>query len=365
MSDVVARLTVSHPRGTTAVTIGPGAFAVAAQELSEWTRRRRVFVITTAQVHELHGEAIGALVETAASHEVIEVEEGEAAKSLASAESLWCRLVESGGKRDSRLVTFGGGSVGDLGGFVAGCFLRGIGYAQLPTTLLAQVDASLGGKTAVDLPEAKNSVGLFHHPDLVISETGWLATLPRRELVAGLMEAVKMGFTLDPVLFERLEQTLESATAGAPAVLGEITVRAAAAKIAVVEADPEEGDHRKVLNFGHTLGHALETATSYEGLRHGEAVGWGMRFALRLARRRRLDEGAAVRLERLLDRADLPELPRLELDRLVELTARDKKAREGGLTWVLPTAVGAVEMVDDVGGVELRAALEQFLLDHR
>src|SRR5262249_21333485 len=163
-----------------------------ADELASWLVGRRVFVVTTQRIWALHGAGLGTLLAAASHVERLEVADGERAKTIAEAERLWRAMLAGGGKRDSRLLAFGG----DLGGFVAGTFLRGIAYAQLPTTLLAQVDASIGGKTAVDLPEGKNSVGLFHHPHAVIAETDWLTSLPPRELRAGLIEAVKMAFLL-------------------------------------------------------------------------------------------------------------------------------------------------------------------------
>jgi len=166
----VERLPLRHPRGVTHLFHGAGALAAAADELVEWLAGRRTFVVTTPVVWRLHGADLGALLAVAAGCEVLEVPEGEVAKTLAEAERLWQRMSDAGGKRDSRLLAFGGGSVGDLGGFVAGAFLRGIGCVQLPTTLLAQVDAAIGGKTAVDLPLAKNSVGLFHHPFAVVAD---------------------------------------------------------------------------------------------------------------------------------------------------------------------------------------------------
>ncbi|MBZ0115231.1 MAG: 3-dehydroquinate synthase, partial [Thermoanaerobaculia bacterium] len=298
----------------------------------------------------LYGDELEPLLSLAAGSAVHRVPDGESAKSLEVAGEAWEWLVESGGKRDSRLLTLGGGSVGDLGGFLAGCFLRGIEYVQLPTTLLAQVDASIGGKTAIDLPSAKNSVGLFHHPVQVLADPSWLATLPAPELRSGLFEVVKMAFLLDPQLFERLEADLDSLLNGKAEAWTPIVAAAAAAKIGVVERDPEESGERKLLNFGHTLAHALETALGYSDLRHGEAVGWGMRLAVRLSETRGLDRSTGDRLERLIQRIGLPPLPSLSSGVLIDLMARDKKAREGGISWVLARDLGQ-GWVCDAGGV--------------
>ena len=270
-------------------------------------------------------------------------------------------MLAAGGKRDSRLLAFGGGSVGDLGGFAAGCFLRGIEFVQVPTTLLAQVDAAVGGKTGVDLPGGKNTVGLFHHPRWVVSDTSVLATLPREELRSGMVEVVKMVALLDPDLFVRLEERMETLLAGDPAALGPVVTAAAAAKIGVVERDPTEQGDRRLLNFGHTLGHAIEAACGYIGLRHGEAVGYGILFALRLALSRGLDRRTAERIHALILRLGLPPLPELDPETLLAAMARDKKALESGLVWVLPRTLGEGWMANGVPSQEVQAELRTFL----
>lgn len=359
----IRRLKIRHPRGETEVRIGAGALAPAVAELAPWLRDRTLFVLTAPPVRRLHGPALAALTTSAARVVELEVEDGEGAKTLVHAERLWRQMLTAGGKRDSRLLAFGGGTVGDLGGFVAGCFLRGIAVAQVPTTLLAQVDASLGGKTAVDLPEGKNTVGLFHHPDWVIADTRLLATLDPAELRAGLVEVIKMACLLDLELLDRVERDLESLLAGDPPSLVPVVAGAVAAKRAVVERDPEEGDQRRLLNLGHTLAHAIEAVLGYRRLRHGEAVAYGMLFALRLAARRSLDPHVVERLRRLLARLDLPSLGVLDAGALIACMTRDKKARERGLVWVLPSALGAAEMVSDLDMAWVRRELEDFLTD--
>ena len=366
--NTVERLPLRHPRGVTHLFHGEGALDAAGDELVEWLAGRRAFVVTTPVVWRLHGGDLQALLAAASGFEVLEAPEGEAAKSLVEAERLWQRMLDAGGKRDSRLLAFGGGSVGDLGGFVAGAFLRGIGCVQLPTTLLAQVDASIGGKTGVDLPTAKNSVGLFHHPFAVVADTRWLATLDARQRAAGLVEAIKMAFLLDPPLFERIEVGLAELLRGEPAALADVVPAAAALKAGVVERDAEETGERALLNFGHTLGHALEAASGYQGLLHGEAVAWGMLFALRLAARRGLVPAAGARLRALLFALALPPLPAVEPERLLALIARDKKARESGhpggfpsIGWVLPQDLGRGRWNVKVPADEVAAELKSFL----
>ncbi len=364
MPSEITPLRLHHPDGVTPLIVGDGALSSALPELEEWTARRTAFVVTTPRVLALHGERLEAVSRAAARWVILEVEEGEAAKTVEAAERLWTGMLAGGGKRDSRLIAFGGGSVGDLSGFAAGCFLRGIDFIQIPTTLLAQVDAAIGGKTGVDLPGGKNTVGLFHHPWMVVSDTSLLPTLPREELRSGLVEVIKMAALLDPDLFTLVEKQLETLLEGDPAALGPVVATATAAKIAVVERDPTEQGERRLLNFGHTLGHAIETSCGYTGMRHGEAVGYGILFALRLARRRGLAAEAAGRIHALIRRLALPPLPpspALDPEELMALMARDKKARESGLVWVLPRSLGEGWMAGGIPEDEVVGELRDFL----
>jgi 3-dehydroquinate synthase len=343
------------------VLIGAGALRGAAGDLDAFCAGRTLFALSTPRVRALHGAAIEAATRSAAAVHQLEAPDGESAKSLDVAGRLWSEMLRLGGKRDSRLLALGGGSLCDLGGFVAACFLRGIGVAQVPTTLLAQVDASVGGKTAIDLPEGKNTVGAFHQPALVIADTELLATLERGEIAAGLVEVIKMAALLDVELLARVERDLDRLLDADAEALAPVVVGAVAAKIRIVEEDPHEADRRRLLNFGHTLGHALEAALGYTGLRHGEAVAHGMRFALRLAKRRGLDPADADRLETVLARLRLPPLPPVGPAPLIDAMRRDKKARESGLVWVLPGALGRGELVSDVSWSEVETELRGFL----
>lgn len=354
-----------HPRGQTRILIGDGLLTGdnLAEALAPWLSGRTLFVLSSERLRRLHGPSLEGATAAAGRRIDLEVPDGEAAKSLEHAGELWNAMLSAGGKRDSRLLTFGGGSVGDLGGFVAGCFLRGIEYLQVPTTLLAQVDAAVGGKTAVDLPGGKNTVGLFHHPEWVLSDTSLLSTLPEGELRSGLVEAVKMAALLDPPLLTRVEEDLPRLLAGDGEALGPVVAAAAHAKAKVVEADPAEGDLRRILNFGHTLGHAIEGALGYETLRHGEAVAYGLLFASRLAVRRGDARDLEARLRALLGRFGLPPLPSLDAPELIDFMGRDKKALEGGLVWVLPKELGRGEMVSGIGREEIERELRFFLED--
>jgi 3-dehydroquinate synthase len=351
-----------HERGVSTILVGSDALKAAAPEISAWCQGRRVFLITSEQVGSLFEDAVRTLLGSSAAVETLIVPDGEEAKSVGVADGLWNEMLERGGKRDSRVIALGGGSVGDVAGFVAACFLRGVELAQIPTTLLAQVDASVGGKTAVDLPAAKNIVGAFHPPTWVIADTDTLTSLPQGELLSGLVEVVKMAAVLDASLFSEIEERLDSLLQSDPRALAWAVGESVRMKLEIVEQDPEESGVRRLLNFGHTLGHALETVLSYGSLRHGEAVAHGMRFALRLGSEMDLGGELPGRLESILDRMPLPPLPKdLSLAALLDAMRRDKKSTEFGTTWVLAERVGRGLMVDSLRWEQVGRTLEAFL----
>jgi 3-dehydroquinate synthase len=362
MSERVApiELELRHPAGVCPILVGEGLLEGDLPALAAAVGGRTAFLVSSLPVRALHGGAARSALGAASRIVELDVADGEAAKSVAEAERLWQAMLDAGGKRDSVVVSLGGGSVGDLAGFVAATFLRGVRFVQIPTTLLAQVDASVGGKTGIDLPGGKNTVGAFHQPLLVVADVSTLATLEPRQLRSGLFEVVKKGAVLDLPLLERVERDLDAALRAEPRALAPIVTGAIAAKARVVEEDPFEADRRRVLNFGHTLAHAIETCLGFRGLEHGEAVGHGMLFALELARERGLAAGEAARVEALIRRIGLPALPALTLDALCDALARDKKAREGGLAWVLPRRLGDAEIVP-LEPSWVRARLERFL----
>jgi len=341
MVDDFAAFELAHPRGTTRLRYGPGAIERGAAELGPEISGRAVFVVSSAPILDLHRSALEPVRRASARFEILEVPDGEAAKTVGVAERVWNELVDRGGRRDSRLVAFGGGSVSDLTGFVAGAFLRGVGWFALPTTLLAQVDAAVGGKTGVDLPAAKNAVGLFHHPIAVLAEPALLATLPPGERRSGAVEVVKVAAILDASLFARVEAELPALLAADDAARPRLVAQAARRKAEVVAADPEESGDRKMLNFGHTLGHALEAEIGYGRILHGDAVAHGIRFALELAVAAGRPGKGAARLGAVLDRLGTPALPELEAAALQARMGSDKKARENGLGWVLMEAIGS------------------------
>lgn len=358
-------LSLRYPQGETTIVTGEGCLPGTVADYCELWRGRTVFLISSPTVLHLQDAAVAPLRAAAPALVELVVPDGEAAKTVDVAARLWEEMARAGGKRDSVVVAFGGGSVGDLAGFVAATFLRGIAFVQVPTTLLAQIDASIGGKTAIDIAAGKNLAGAFHHPLLVAADTRTLTTLPAAELRSGLVEAIKMAALLDLELLACIEVDLDRLLDGDPAALAPVVRRAAAAKVGVVQRDPLEHGVRQLLNYGHTLGHALEAAAGYGTMLHGDAVGWGMRFCHRLARRRGADVAFLARIERLLDRMGLPLPPPVDASQVTANLARDKKARDSGLVWVLPMAPGAGERVEGIGTTEVATEIESFLEDCR
>ena len=286
---------------------------------------------------------------------------GEQEKTLARFGEVMAELADLGASRDATVVALGGGVVGDLAGFAAACWMRGVRFVQLPTTLLAMVDSSVGGKTAVDLPEGKNLVGAFHQPAAVVADTATLDTLPARELRAGLAEVVKYGAIADADFFAWLERHAEALLAREPAALAQAIATSCGHKAAIVARDETEQGERMLLNFGHTFGHAIEAVQGFGGLLHGEAVAVGMVLAARLsADLGRAPWADAARLATLLERLGLPvSVPGgLAADALLARMALDKKAVSGQLRLILWRGLGQAEVVRDVPADALRAVLE-------
>ncbi len=312
----------------------------------------RVLLVTNPVVGSLYGAA----AETAlryAGFEVVraEIPDGEEYKSLATAEKLYDLAYTRELDRRSPVVALGGGVVGDLAGFVAATYLRGVPFIQVPTTLLAQVDSSVGGKVAVNHPRGKNIIGAFYQPRLVLADLDVLKTLDPREVRAGLAEVLKYGVIADQVFFAWLEENLERLLALEAEPLAHAVAVSCRIKARVVQEDETEQGRRAILNFGHTLGHALEALTGYTTYRHGEAVATGMAAAARLAVALGMfPEGDAARVINLIRRAGLPvEIPpELSTGDLLASMRRDKKVLAGRLTFVLPVEIGRVEIVRDV-----------------
>ncbi len=307
----------------------------------------RCVVVTDEQVGPRHSpRVLDSLRKAGFEPLVVTLPAGEASKQLAQVEALYHQLAEHRLERRSFVVALGGGVVGDVAGFVAGTYLRGIGLVQLPTTLLAQVDSSVGGKTGVNLPAGKNLVGVFHQPRLVFCDLATLDTLPEREFRAGVAEVIKYGIIRDAALFELLERDLDRLLGREEATLGAMVARSCEIKAEVVARDETEAGLRAVLNFGHTIGHALEAITGYSQYLHGEAIAIGQCAAARLSTRLTgLPEADAERVRVLFDRAGLPTEVRLsaaQQKQLLKAMQLDKKASGGRPRFVLAEALGRV-----------------------
>jgi 3-dehydroquinate synthase len=286
---------------------------------------------------------------------------GEKHKRLAQVEELAMQLSAAGADRSSVLLAFGGGVIGDVTGFLAAIYMRGIDYVQVPTTLLAQVDSSVGGKTGVNLKSGKNLIGAFHHPKAVVIDVETLATLPESELRAGLFESIKAGLIRDRALFNLMERERTSILSRDPALLERVITASVRMKAAVVGEDERESGLRMILNFGHTVGHAIEAVAGYGKLLHGEAVGWGMLAALEISRLRGLPAKDYMRATVVIRAYGLPPLPALSAEKLVEATGRDKKNTAGMRRFVLLRSLGDAYVTDTVTNDELATGISAIL----
>ena len=323
---------------------------------------QHAILITDENVENPHAEAIATgMIGAGMEADLLVVPAGETSKSIDTAATLWSKLLELETDRRTRLVAVGGGVVGDLAGFVAATFARGLDFLQVPTTLLAQVDSSVGGKVGINLPQAKNMVGAFWQPKLVWIDTAVLATLPEREYRAGLAEVVKYGVILDADFFAWLEDHVDDINSRDDAALRHVVAHCCRLKADVVEKDEHETTGlRAMLNYGHTFGHALEQVSGYGTLLHGEGVSIGMICASRLAERLgRIDAKVTARQERLLTAFHLPvDLPELDLDAVLLAMQHDKKNVAGRMRFVLPDRLGNVELVSDVPHQDVTAVFE-------
>jgi 3-dehydroquinate synthase len=325
---------------------------------------RRIFVLTSPEIWALWSEVF--LTSFPDAPIALFLPAGEQRKTMASVERLLRQMVAAGGDRGSLLIAFGGGIVGDVGGFVAAVFMRGIPYVQVPTTFLSQVDSSVGGKTGVNLPEGKNLVGSFHHPIAVFADIDVLGTLSERELRAGLMESIKAGIIRDRALVRFMEGQVGAILGRDAKALEKVIAASIRIKANVVNRDERESGLRMILNLGHTVGHAIEQATRYKLLLHGEAVGWGMIAALFLAKQRgTISAQQFERLENLIHLyGPLPSL-KLRPARIVAATGADKKNVGGVRRFVLPVGIGDAGVVEDVSPSELEAVVGYMLAQAR
>jgi len=357
----VQTLTVALGERSYPIHVGEGLLGAADQWLPS-IGSARVVVVTNPTVAALHLETLRAgLSRAGIRHDTVLVPDGEAHKDWSTLNAIHGRLIELGAERSTLLMALGGGVIGDLAGFAAATYRRGMPLVQLPTTLLAQVDSSVGGKTAINHPLGKNMIGAFYQPSAVIIDTATLATLPDREYAAGLAEVIKYGAACDASLFAWLESALEKLLERAPDAAAQAIVASCGIKAAIVAADERETGARAVLNFGHTFGHAIEAATGYDGSwLHGEAVAAGMVLAATLSvRAAGLPTTESARLREVIRRAGLPvRAPAMEPGRYLTLMASDKKVEAGVIRFVLLEAIGRAALRGGIAESEIAAVLE-------
>ena len=337
-------LTVNLGDRSYPIHVGVGLLERSGELLRQAGLRGKVAVVTNPTVAQLYLDSLNEALRSADFAVVpILVADGEEHKNLKSLATIYDRLVAERLERKSCILALGGGVIGDLAGFAAATYLRGVPYVQVPTTLLAQVDSSVGGKTAVNHENGKNLIGAFYQPRLVLVDIAVLRSLPRRELIAGLAEVIKYGIIEDAALFSLLEQSVDKIISLNEEMLTRIVVTSCSIKARVVEADEREDDYRAVLNFGHTIGHALEAATGYRKFLHGEAVGVGMVKATALSVNQRFCDAASLkRVTALVQKAGLPvEIPpEVAPQSLIQAMEIDKKVAGGKIKFIMCEGIG-------------------------
>jgi len=333
------------------ILLGSGLLDKLGECISQIFKPSRIVLITHPSLFQIYGnKVLSGLKGQGWTADLIEVEEGETSKSLGQAEKIFDRLLDLKCDRKSVLIALGGGVIGDLVGFVAATFQRGISFVQVPTTLLSQVDSSVGGKTAVNHPKGKNMIGAFYQPCLVVTDLDTLQTLPQKEFCAGLAEIIKYGVILDASLFDYLENNIEKIHQLDKECLEYIIKTSCLIKAEVVEKDERENHYRMILNFGHTIGHAIEALTHYSRFIHGEAVAIGMVYAAKLSQKLgKCQEDIPQRLDRLVRKCGLPtDLPELNSRLIIESLYHDKKTMNHKIKFILVKEIGVVEIVEDI-----------------
>jgi 3-dehydroquinate synthase len=341
----MATIRIKSSRGSYQVYCSRGALARAGSVLARLPDASGTFVISSPNVWRYWGRTCLKKVGRLRSKNIFLIDDRERAKNLETVELLCRALTHAGADRRSVILAVGGGVVGDVAGFTAASYLRGVRLVQVPTTLVAQVDSSVGGKTGVNLPEGKNLVGAFYAPDAVIADMETLGTLPHREYRSGLYEVIKYGAISDAGLFTFLERNMLALLRRDPRALEFVIDRCIRIKAHIVERDERESGLREILNYGHTFGHALEAATGYRRFLHGEAIGWGMHVATMLgAATGRIGDAQAARVIRLVASVGpLPAIGKIPGAHLQKLLAGDKKSRGGEVRWVLLQKIGKAQ----------------------
>jgi len=343
------------------ILIGRGLLEKAGEWVMAVARPSRIVIITHPSINQLYGEKLSSGFSQAnVPIDFIEVPEGEKSKSLEQAEKIYDKLLQWKCDRQTVLVALGGGVVGDLTGFIAATYVRGVSFVQIPTTLLAQVDSSVGGKTAVNHPLGKNMIGVFYQPKLVVVDLDTLKSLPEKEYRAGLAEIIKYGVIEDARLFEFLERQFQDILSHDPKALEHIIATSCAIKARVVEKDERESHYRMVLNFGHTIGHAIESLTGYSTYTHGEAVAIGMVYAAKLSQLTgRCSEDVPPRITGLIKNFGLPtKLPSLKAQDMIQSMYLDKKTAHKKIRFILVKDIGSIEIVDHVTEPHIEEALK-------
>ncbi len=355
------RIPVTTPSRSYEVLIGSGSLARAGESLGSLLADRKAFIVTVPPVKKRWATVlVKSLTEAGLETTLLEMADGERAKRLSTLEKLAEQLVKSGADRGATLIALGGGVVGDVTGFLASIYMRGVEVIQIPTTVLAQVDAAIGGKTGVNLRAGKNLLGTFHQPCAVLVDPAVLTSLSARQYRAGLYESLKCGIIGDAGLFRIFEEKHKEILARDPAVVEKVIADSVRLKASVVSADEREGGLRQVLNLGHTIGHATEAETGYKVLLHGEAVGWGLVAATYIALSTgRLDSVTAGRIMNAV--LGLGELPRVNIKtaNILKRLKFDKKTRQGVVHFILPREIGKVEITSDVPETAVRSAVEE------
>lgn len=343
------------------ITIGKSILSQLGEFISGLIRPCKTLIITDKNVGILYADIVSkGLIKHKFDVKVVSMEPGEEQKTLSTVEWLYDAFFDHGMDRKSLVIALGGGVVGDVAGFTASTFMRGLPFVQVPTSLLAQVDSSVGGKVGVNHPRGKNMIGSFYQPIGVFIDTVTLSTLPRAELLAGMVEVIKYGMIRDASLFEYIERNLQKILELNDDALKTIISRSCSIKVRIVEEDEREAGLRAILNYGHTIGHAVETLTQYKKYRHGEAVAIGMAYASKIAVNMGLaDETVSIRQISLLKRLGMPtENYEIKPDDIIETLYLDKKTHRGILRFILPTRIGSVIISDNVTEEFIRKALE-------